>query len=191
MADTTSGSPIGPPTEAATRAAPFTSGTASSGASATSSAARTGAASSATPSGLGTAATHSRDYPALSGHLVPRRVRVGHHDGFDRVVVDHDGSGALQWSAKYVAQPRDDTSEGRVDVRGKVFLEVRTSGLGYPESGSRRITTSGVDQSSIISGVVELDPFEARPQLFIGLDSRRPYRVQVVGTRLVVDISNS
>lgn len=79
----------------------------------------------------GTAATrfpsdHGEQFAKHKGawDLVLRDIRVGEHDGFDRLVAEFKGAGTPGWNVKYVTRPRADGSVAPVDVQGDSFLGV-------------------------------------------------------------------
>lgn len=132
--------------------------------------------------------------------LVLSDVRVGQHDGFDRVVLEFAGTGTPGWSAQYVRTPRADGSGEAVDVRGDTILAVSVSGViirkGYPKTpadflhGARHFAPEhgGEIEDVSIGGV-----FEGYSQLFLGLDGDRvPFRVSALTnpSRLVVDVED-
>jgi len=132
--------------------------------------------------------------------LVLRDVRVGTHDGFDRVVVEFEGSGTPGWGAEYVTTPRADGSGKVVDVSGDSYLAVSISGVtirqGYPRTpadffhGARHFAPAdgGAIEDVSVGGV-----FEGYSQLFLGIDGEKvPFRVFALANppRLVVDVES-
>lgn len=133
--------------------------------------------------------------------LVLRDVRVGTHDGFDRVVVEFKGTGTPGWGVRYVRTPRADGSGEPVDVDGDNVLAVNVSGViirkGYPKTpadffhGARHFTPR---DGAIVEDVNLGGVFEGYSQLFLGIEGdRAPYRVFALThpSRLVVDVKNS
>lgn len=133
--------------------------------------------------------------------LVLRDVRVGKHDGFDRVVVEFEGTGTPGWSAKYVARARADGSGKVVRLRGDSSLSVSISGVtirkGYPRTpadffhGRRHFAPK---DGGVIEDVDALGVFEGYSQLFLGIDGDKvPFRVFALTSpsRLVVDVRDS
>lgn len=120
-------------------------------------------------------------------------VRVGQHDGFDRVVVELTGSAATQlsWRAEYTDNPHTLGRGNRVDPGGKNVLAIHLQGL--PMALDPHPAEHGMVPSSAQGNVagVYVDPsFEMDAQVFIGLDRRRAFHVSTLDspTRLVVDI---
>nr|WP_241770029.1 hypothetical protein [Cellulosimicrobium sp. MM] len=122
-------------------------------------------------------------------------VRVGHHDGFDRVVFELGGTGTPGWRVEYVDQPTDDGKGDVVAVDGDAYLQVMISGSGYPmDTGVEeyagpnpvRAGDDGEVEEVLLRGV-----FEGYTQAFVGVDDeRRPFRVFSLEdpTRVVVDV---
>jgi hypothetical protein len=174
--------------------------------------------SSGTPSSAGTTATPAPtddaevpDFPTGTGQqfvmnkgawdLVLRDVRVGEHEGFDRVVVEFKGNGTPGWGAEYVQTPTADGSGDPVDVSGDNFLAVNISGViiraGYPRTpadffhGPRHFApeNGGSIVDVNLGGV-----FEGYCQLFLGLDGDQvPFRVFALTnpSRLVIDVKDA
>ena len=59
-------------------------------------------------------------------------IRVGRHDGFDRVVIEVGGTGIPGWDARYVDDPRSQGSGDPVEVDGAAVLQVGVTGIGLP-----------------------------------------------------------
>jgi hypothetical protein len=125
-------------------------------------------------------------------------VRVGTHEGFDRVVIELDGQGARPgYDVRYVDTAVADGSGAPVDVAGGAILEVRVSGWGYPfdtgaeeYSGPRTIPGPG---SGSVEQVQLSTAFEGIAQVFIGVtDEEKPFTVTRLDgpTRIVIDIAD-
>ena len=59
-------------------------------------------------------------------------IRLGRHDGFDRVVVEVGGEGTPGWEVRYVDAPSSQGSGAGVAVAGEAVLQVTLTGTGYP-----------------------------------------------------------
>ncbi|WP_415296447.1 hypothetical protein [Cellulosimicrobium sp. SJTW-1] len=133
--------------------------------------------------------------PSADAALTVTDVRVGHHDGFDRVVFELGGTGTPGWRVEYVDQPTDDGKGDVVAVDGDAYLQVMISGSGYPmdtgveEYAGPNPVWAGDDgevEEVLLRGV-----FEGYTQAFVGVDDeRRPFRVFSLEdpTRVVVDV---
>ncbi|MGW6266010.1 hypothetical protein [Cellulosimicrobium cellulans] len=133
--------------------------------------------------------------PSADAALTVTDVRVGHHDGFDRVVFELGGTGTPGWRVEYVDQPTDDGKGDVVAVDGDAYLQVMISGSGYPmDTGVEeyagpnpvRAGDDGEVEEVLLRGV-----FEGYTQAFVGVDDeRRPFRVFSFEdpTRVVVDV---
>ena len=137
----------------------------------------------------------SPTFPNLGGALGGiGRVRVGHHEGYDRVVWEFAGSGRPTYKVHYVDTPLGDGSGDPVPVRGDAFVEVLITSVGIPAAGTPRPPDA---PASALAGTVVAQAFsiyggfEGYGQSFIGiLGEQRPLRVTTLTnpTRLVVDV---
>ena len=125
--------------------------------------------------------------------LLPVSVRVGDHEGFDRVVVELDGDGTPGWQTEYVARAIEDGRGAEVDVDGEAILSVFLTGTRYPEEGEDYPSRHVVDGEDVVEEVHFLGTFEGMTQLFIGVDDGlADYRVFTLAdpARLVIDIED-
>ncbi|MDO5723653.1 MAG: hypothetical protein Q4P33_04545 [Flaviflexus sp.] len=135
--------------------------------------------------------TATKGYPGIDGDFLPVEVRAGHHDGYERIVVEYTGTGTLNWAAGYSEQAIEEGSGFVIDMAGDTFLTLWVSGIGYPNDGeSIDLQPTGMDQLLTVRDVHVDAPFEGMHTVFIGLDKELPYHVQVLPDpeRLVVDI---
>ncbi|MFF2833752.1 hypothetical protein ACFVSK_18450 [Cellulosimicrobium cellulans] len=133
--------------------------------------------------------------PSADAALTVTDIRVGHHDGYDRVVFELGGTGTPGWRVEYVDQPVDDGKGDVVAVDGDAYLQVMISGSGYPmdtgvdEYAGPNPVRAGDDgevEEVLLRGV-----FEGYTQAFVGVDDeQRPFRVFSLEdpTRVVVDV---
>lgn len=131
--------------------------------------------------------------------LVLRDLRVAEHDGFDRLVVQLDGTGTPGWQVEYVDKPRAEGSGETVDVRGDHALQVMISGVTLPEGdpppwdhyeGPRHFVP---EDGGDVDDVDYLGWFEGYSQLFLGIDGdKAPFRVFTLDnpSRLVIDVQD-
>lgn len=127
--------------------------------------------------------------------LTPTDVRTGHHDGFDRVVVELGGTGTPGWIAEWTDNPSSPGSGDPIDVPGQSVLRVRITGAGYPGdtgaefySGPNPVQGTGVVTEVHLAGL-----FEGESEMFIGVEANEPnVRISVLSNpaRLVIDIAN-
>jgi len=149
--------------------------------------------------GLSTQEQRNPEYPSsvgTDGPLYPTGARVARHDGYERVVIDFEGTGTPGWAVRYVDEPVADDSGTEVDLEGAYVLRIDASGLSTPASEDFDVEeiafgsydTSGADlvQDVYVSGI-----FEGWSGSLVGLDERAPFRVFTLTdpTRLVVDVS--
>lgn len=130
--------------------------------------------------------------PSEPSRLAVVGVRVGAHEGFDRVVVDLEGDGDPGWFVSYTSTPMQETVGQPLQVAGNSFLNINVDGTVYPfELGKDNdvpVTMAG-DTGNVIDAI-SAGTYEGRSQVVVGLRSELPYSVQVLEnpTRVVVDI---
>jgi len=122
-------------------------------------------------------------------------VRVGAHEGFDRVVFEFE-SGVPGYSVSYVNRPITEDGSGKeVTVAGGAVLAVRlesssavdTTGTSLRQTytGPTRIAASG----PVVTEVVRTGDFEGVLNWVIGARSQAPFHAYTSeGNKLVVDI---
>ncbi|MGV0405128.1 AMIN-like domain-containing (lipo)protein [Corynebacterium marquesiae] len=133
--------------------------------------------------------------PQAPSELTVTDVRIGQHEGFERVVFELDGGGTPGWFVDYADTPTQQGSGKTIDYSGETALNVNIDGVVYPfEAGKEdpRIGVVDAPTEGIVTQVVNGGTFEGRRQFVIGMNARKPYSVQVLDnpTRLVVDIRN-
>ena len=129
--------------------------------------------------------------PSEPAQLAVAGVRVGNHEGFDRVVVDLAGDGDPGWFVDYTPTPLQATIGRPLPVSGSAFLNVNVDGTVYP--GELGLDETGVEHLSPTSNIVDVasgGTYEGRSQIVVGLRAEAPYSVQVLEDpkRLVIDI---
>jgi hypothetical protein len=126
--------------------------------------------------------------------LSPLNLRFGVHDGYDRVVLDLEGTGQPGWVSQYVDVPRAEGSGSVVTLAGAVYLQTTVKGVTYPTEvgakeymGPQRFSPAS---AGVVNEVVYGDVFEGQAEVYIGLSSKQPFRVFLLEdpTRIVIDI---
>jgi hypothetical protein len=122
-------------------------------------------------------------------------LRVGAHDGYDRVVLELDGPGTPAWDVRYVAEPLGDASGLPVAVEGDAALEVTLHPVAVPvegaEPGPATVRGSG---TAVVVEAVRSSLFEGYLQVFVGVHGgQHPFRAYALTdpARIVVDVSTS
>lgn len=126
--------------------------------------------------------------------LSPVNMRFGVHDGYDRIVLDLEGTGQPGWLSRYVDVPRAEGSGEPVALEGAAYLQTTVKGVVYPtEVGAKEYAgpqrfqpTSGGVVEEVVYGSI----FEGQVDVYIGLSSQQPFRVFLLEdpTRIVIDI---
>lgn len=120
-------------------------------------------------------------------------VRIGVHDGYDRVVLDLTGDEPhLGWFAGFVDEPIEDPTGEPLAVEGDAFLQLGIYGIDWTTPSAERYSGASVDGGSleVVEEVVFGGLFEAQQQVLIGLDERTAYRMFALSdpARIVIDI---
>jgi hypothetical protein len=139
--------------------------------------------------------------PQATATALVRRVAVGRHEGFDRVVFEFT-NGLPGYRVEYVQPPlTEDGSGNAVPLDGDAFVVVRmepASGFDLSKNegelvykGPRRIQGSGAG-TSVVRELARTGDFEAVLSWAIGLSDRVPFRVTTGQSpaRLIVDFRN-
>jgi hypothetical protein len=123
-------------------------------------------------------------------------VRVGRHDGFDRVVLELDGRGTPGWDVRYVESAVEQGRGQAIEVDGDAILQVTLTGTGYPEDtgveeypGPDRIAAAA---SETVTEVVFDATFEGQTVTFVGVDGEAPFRVYLLEdpVRVVLEVAD-
>ena len=145
---------------------------------------------------LGSANTNLKTQrPGAPAQLVVTNVRVGTHEGFERIVFEFHGSGDPGWFIDYSDSPTQQGSGSPVEYTGDTALNINIDGTAYPfEVGIPDPRLNPVPGSGgIVTEVVSAGTFEGRSQFVVGIKgSAKPYSVRVLKdpVRLVLDISS-
>ena len=137
---------------------------------------------------LSTEEQRSPERPSSSGtgtggDLFPTGARVASHDGYERVVVDFDGTGTPGWSVQYVEEAIADDSGRVVDLDGERILRIDVSGVTVPladgEPDVSQVASGHYDvgQAELVQDVYVSGTFEGWSGALIGLDEQAPFRV--------------
>ena len=123
-------------------------------------------------------------------------IRIGGHDGFDRVVLEVGGVGEPGWDVHYVDQASSQGSGDPVDVAGDAVLQVTLTGAGYSKdtgidevAWGRRVAVEGTEE---VTEVVFDGTFEGTAGAFVGTTAEAPFRVYLLEgpTRVVIEIAH-
>ena len=164
----------------------------------------------AQPSGEDTADDGAADAPPFPANIDPDTgdasadamvtvsdIRIGRHDGFDRVVLEVGGEGLPGWDVRYVDEALSQGSGDPVQVAGDAVLQVTVTGVGYPaDTGVEEF--SGPDplraaDTEVVDELVFDSTFEGTTVAFVGTTHRRPFRVYLLEspTRVVLEVAHT
>ena len=124
-------------------------------------------------------------------------VRLGAHDGFDRMVFEFaEGAGQPGWQVGYADRPTAPGSGAPVDVPGRAALGITLTGAALPGGapsgvqpwdGGPRLSLPG---TATLDTLVDAGLFEGKASFYAGLDGRQPFAVARLASppRVVVDV---
>lgn len=139
------------------------------------------------------------DFPAAGRQALLVDVRVGAHEGFDRVVFEFRGDRVPGYRIAYVDRPvREDGSGRPVPLEGDAALEIRMApAAGFDATGDGEPTYTGPQRlapsaAGALRELVRIGDFEGQLAWAAGLGGRHPVAVATLGdpARLVVDIAH-
>lgn len=139
----------------------------------------------------------SDDWPAFGDTegIYPVDVRSAVHDGFERIVIEHAGSGTPSYMAQYTDEPVEPGRGEPIDTGDNAYLEVIASGTAsIDDIDEEQMLDNGEEitnlETEATGTVVCFAPWEATSNYFIGLDEQRPYAVTILEdpVRIVIDI---
>lgn len=124
--------------------------------------------------------------------LVVTDIRVGHHQGFDRIVFDFTGTGTPGYYITYTDSPTQQASGYPLVPAGDSYIDIAIDGTTYPfevdEQPGSQATTPDLP---VVKEVADGGTFEGRSQYVVGIGGpKKPFAVGVLEnpTRLVVDV---
>jgi hypothetical protein len=133
-----------------------------------------------------------------------RGVRAGHHECYDRLVIDLNGwtSGATGYDVRYVDNVYQDGSGQVVPLRGGAKLQIVIKAPAYDTSGELIMEPDRLSELSDVNGfptfrqVAYAGSFEGQTTIGLGVRARLPMRVfrldgPELGQRVVIDVAHS
>jgi hypothetical protein len=123
-------------------------------------------------------------------------IRIGAHDGFDRVVLEVGGTGTPGWDVRYVDVATAHGTGDPVDVAGDAVLQVTLTGAGYPfDTGVEEYAGGPLTSAdtTVLTEVVWGATYEGTSLAFVGTTGEYPFRVYALAdpARVVVDIAHA
>lgn len=136
------------------------------------------------------------EFPDGGDELLLGEVRVGQHEGYDRIVFEHTGDGAPGWHAEYVDEAVEPGSGFPIEVEGEAILYLSTVGLVPGNAGSDQgqleVSNWTDQQGTVFEDVVTTFVHHGAASYYVGLDQEREFRVSVWehenGPRLIIDV---
>ncbi|MGB5951030.1 MAG: hypothetical protein WBG57_00795 [Ornithinimicrobium sp.] len=133
---------------------------------------------------------------ATGDPLLATSVRIGSHQGYDRVIFDLEGEGTPGYRVFYVDSALENGSGARLDLQGDAILQVVMTGTRNPDADETfegGPGTYSLEATDMVEEVRMSGTFEGSTQAFIGIDDEdAPFRAYVLSNpaRLVVDVSH-
>jgi hypothetical protein len=133
---------------------------------------------------------------SADGFVTVTDIRIGRHDGFDRVVFEADGTGAPGWDVRYVDSAQSQGSGADIAVEGGGILQVTINGVGLPAdtgvdeySGPDRLSSGDTEA---VTEVVWDSTFEGTSVAFVGVTEETPFRVYLLENpaRVVLEVAD-
>lgn len=123
-------------------------------------------------------------------------IRIGRHEGYDRVVFEFAGAGTPGWDVRYTDQPSRQGSGQAVDLPGDATLQVSITGVGYPPDtgiqeypGPQRLAA---DDTEDVTEVFFDGTFEGVTAALVGVETETPFRVHLLENpaRVVLEVAD-
>lgn len=123
-------------------------------------------------------------------------IRLGRHDGFDRVVFEVGGEGTPGWDVRYVDEAASQGSGDPVEVAGDAILQVTLTGAGSPSDTGVEPYAGGplsASDTEVVTEVVPDSTYEGMTVVFVGTAARTPFRVYALENpaRVVVEVADA
>ncbi|MFO7777407.1 MAG: hypothetical protein R6V28_03545 [Nitriliruptoraceae bacterium] len=139
--------------------------------------------------------TEPREATGEPGTFAVTEVRLGQHDGFDRVVFELAGDGSAGWLVEYVDQARAQGSGATVEVDGDAVLRVAIRNVPLPPDLPDTIEVWDQDRvrapsGGVVTEVVNDTIFEGQHTFFIGTTGEQPFLIERLEDpqRVVIDV---
>ncbi|MGY1825304.1 AMIN-like domain-containing (lipo)protein [Blastococcus sp. SYSU DS0541] len=135
--------------------------------------------------------------PSDDARVTVRDVRVGAHDGYDRVVLEVGGTGTPGWDVRYVDQATEPGRGQEIALAGDAVLQIQITGAGYPyDTGVEEFAPAGPVAGAGTAAVTEVAfaaTYEGVTTAFAGTQGRAPFRVHLLDspTRVVVEVAHA
>lgn len=136
--------------------------------------------------------THADGQP---GVVAVVDLRIGVHDGFDRIVFEFAGDGVAGWDLRYVDTAYAQGSGFVIDLAGDAVLAIALHNVTLPPELPADISRWDQDRvapppGSIIQELLHDTIFEGTQTFFVGLDAERAFRIGrfTDPQRIVIDV---
>ena len=140
----------------------------------------------------------SAGFPETGPPSFLSEVRVGEHDGFQRIVFEFSQGVPPSYQIRYVDDPPTAPSGQPADVEGDAYLEITmipASGVDLSSGDPRQLyggptEMPGPTPDGVVVELVQAEDFESRLNWVVGLTEQVPFAVVTAEdpSRLVVDL---
>ncbi len=139
----------------------------------------------------------SVDWPEMGDTegIYPVEVRSAVHDDFERIVIEHAGSGTPSYLARYTNEPLEPGRGEPIDTGDAAYLEIIVSGTAsIDQIDEDQMLEHGIEitdlETQAAGTVTSFAPWEATSHYIVGVDAQRPYAVAILDdpVRVVIDI---
>lgn len=129
--------------------------------------------------------------------MVVTDVRLGSHQGFDRVTFEVIGDGLAGWHVGYVDEAGAQGSGFPIEVEGDAVLKVLLSNIAYPLEVPEEVepwegpTRMHLHDSGPVIEVVSDKIYEGYQSFFVGVSGEQPFQVRRFESpqRIVLDVA--
>lgn len=138
----------------------------------------------------------ARTEEGAGGLLTVTDVRIGAHEGFDRIVLEIAGEGTAGWHIDYVAEPTTQGQGAPVDITGEAFLRIIVRGVALPPDAPEHDPWDGErlagPPGSSVTELVDDSIYEGQHVFHVGLPEEAPFGVVRLDDpqRLVIEIEH-
>lgn len=141
-------------------------------------------------------ALETRIEEGAGGLLTVTDVRIGAHEGFDRIVLELAGDGTAGWHVGYVDEPVTQGQGAPVDIDGEAFLEIIVRGVALPPDAPEHDPWAGErlagPEGAALLELVDDTIYEGQHVFHVGLPEEAPFGVVRLADpqRIVVEIDH-
>lgn len=145
----------------------------------------------------GDPSTETSEEDGEPGQLAVTDVRIGTHDGFDRIVFGLEGDGTAGWFVRYDDEPTSQGSGDPIEFRGDAALAIAIHGVALPPELPEDVEVWGEGpldgpDGGVVVEVVSDTIFEGIHTFVAGTVGEQPFLVERFEDpqRVVIDVAH-